>query len=100
MDTELHTILKFIVEQNDKCLKDIDGLQDKTSVILTTQSVHTQQLKEHMRRTELAEENIEQLRSSLVPVRQDLITAKTMVKLLAGIIGLAGTIIAILEALK
>ena len=76
--------------------KKLDKLDERLDTIQTMQAVHTEQLKEHMRRSDLLEKRIEQVDQELKPVEKHVAMVNGALKL----IGVLGTIVAILLGLK
>ncbi len=79
-------------EINDK----LDKLDSRLDQIQVLQAVHTEQLKEHMRRSDLLERRIEQVDQELKPVEQHVAVVNGIMKL----VGILGTLAAIALALK
>lgn len=74
-------------------LEKIDECLDK---ICTTQAVHTEQLKEHMRRSDLLEKRVEQVDAEMAPIQAHVHKVEGAFKFIA----LIGTAIAIILGLK
>ena len=73
----------------------LDSIAADVSDIRTTQAVQTEQLKEHMRRTELAEESIVLVRAEMKPLTR----AHAMWSGVGKALAILGTLIAILGGL-
>jgi uncharacterized protein (DUF342 family) len=84
----------------EEILQRLARIEDKVDDIKVTSAQQEEQLKEHMRRTEIAEENINRLRAELKPVQKhlDLVQGISSVMLKA-IVATAG-IIGLFEAIR
>lgn len=80
----------------DEILKKLDKMDSTLDSIQILQAVHTEQLTEHMRRSDLLERRIEQVDEELKPVEKHV----TMVNGVVKFIGIVGTISAIILAIK
>lgn len=76
----------------------IERLDARLDAIQILQAIHTQQLKEHMRRSDLLEKRIEQVDQELKPVNKKLAMVDGVIKFL-GITGLIVTTIQIITRL-
>lgn len=76
--------------------KRFDKVDERLIAIQTLQAVHGEQLKEHMRRSDLLEKRIEQVDKELKPVEKHVAMMQGALKF----IGLLGTIAALLLAIK
>lgn len=76
--------------------KKLDKMDERLDNIQTLQAVHTEQLKEHMRRSDLLEKRIEQVDQELKPVEKHVAMVNGALKL----VGIIGTLAAIALALK
>lgn len=74
---------EFLTYLSDK-LDTLDSRLDDMTTILTIQQ---EQLKEHMRRSELNETNIELLRAEVKPALQDHLKIKFLLKIIGAVIG-------------
>lgn len=79
--------------------KKLDRLDERLDCIQTLQAVHTEQLKEHMRRSDLLERRIEQVDLELKPVEKHVAMVNGAFKLLGFIGTIAAAILAIKEIL-
>lgn len=80
----------------DEISKKLDKLDERLDSIGILQAVHTEQLKEHMRRSDLLERRIEQVDQELKPVERHVAVVNGIMKL----VGIIGTLAAIALALK
>lgn len=76
--------------------KKLDRMDERLDNIQTLQAIHTEQLKEHMRRSDLLEKRIEQVDLELKPVEKHVVMVHGVFKF----IGILGTIMAIILAIK
>lgn len=83
MMKEIKETLKLIFEK-------LDQINEKQATMTETQIRHEENLKEHMRRTELLENEFH-------PVREHIIQVRGAVKVLMGLVPIAGLIIAYLS---
>jgi hypothetical protein len=67
----------------------LDKIQADISEIKILDAVQNEQLKAHMRRSDLLEERVEQVNNELKPVLEHIITVKGLMKLAAGVSVLA-----------
>lgn len=67
--------------------------------ILVTQEVHTEQLREHMRRTAAAEAALEHIRSEFAPVKVHVARVDGALKLLGALATLIGVLSGVWAAL-
>ena len=79
-------------EINDK----LDKLDARLDNIAVLQAIHTEQLKEHMRRSDLLERRIEQVDLELKPVEHHVVMINGIVKA----VGILGTVAALILAAK
>ncbi len=75
----------------------IDAMDSKLDAVVVTQAVQTEQLTEHMRRTELAELNHNLLIEKFEPVKKTVDNWKFLVKVSLALLGVSGALIAILK---
>lgn len=80
----------------DELFKKLDKLDERLDGISILQAVHTEQLKEHMRRSDLLERRIEQVDQELKPVERHVAVVNGLMKL----VGIVGTLAAIALAIK
>lgn len=74
-------------------------IRDTLTKILVTQEVHTEQLREHMRRTAAAEASLEHMRDELVPVKVHVARVDGALRLLGALATLGGVLAGIWSAL-
>ncbi len=70
----------------------LDSMSDKINDIAIVQSKQEENLREHMRRTALAEENIQRLHDELRPIQAHVTVVTGIIK----IVGLLATIITVI----
>jgi hypothetical protein len=75
-------------------------IHKKLDNILEVQTEMRIDLSEHMRRTEIAEEAIEHLKSTVEPIQKHVLSLQAVIKFLLGTIGLFATIAGIYAVLK
>lgn len=85
------------IDQLDERLDRIESKLDKLSDIQTTIQVD---VAEHIRRTAIAEENIDKLSEALQPVRAHVTTVQAIITALAWVIGIVAAIATTYAALK
>lgn len=76
--------------------RQLGALVDKMEDVKILQAIHTEQLKEHMRRTDLLEARVEQVSEQMEPLNDHVIMVNAVFKF----IGILTTIAAALAALK
>jgi hypothetical protein len=76
--------------------KKLDRLDERLDGIAVLQAIHTEQLKEHMRRSDLLEKRIEQVDRELKPVEEHVVVVNGVFKLA----GVLSTLLAIALAIK
>lgn len=76
------------MEKTPEVHEKLDKIQSDISEIKVTLAVNTEQLKEHMRRSDLLEARVEQVNDELKPVQEHVAMLKGMAKLLGGASGL------------
>lgn len=84
--------IKYIIQK-------IDAMDGKLDNVVVTQAIQTEQLEEHMRRTEIAEEHIALINMELNPVKSHVERIKFLGKLILSSGGLVG-LIELIKALK
>ncbi len=75
----------------DEFKQDIKEIKEDLREVVKLQATHNQQLKEHLRRSEAAEENLKLLRAEFEPVKSHTILAATLAKVGAVLATLAAT---------
>ena len=78
----------------------IDRIEEKLDRIVDTQGEMRADLQEHMRRTEIAEENVERLAMAMAPVQEHVATVRALTRLLSAALALAGVVAAFLAIRK
>ncbi len=77
----------------------LNEIRNTLTQILATQAVHTEQLREHMRRSAAAESALEHIRSEFVPVKVHVARVDGALKLLGALATLVGVLSGIWAAL-
>lgn len=75
----------------------LDLVVEKIEAINITLARQEENLKEHMRRTEIAELHIDKIQSELAPIKEHVIFVSGLTRLTVGLVGLGASILAILE---
>lgn len=78
----------------------LDKIQEDISELKVTSAKQEENIKEHIRRTELAEENITLLRRELEPVKQHVATMNAVLKIVGLISVLIGTATGIFQIIN
>lgn len=78
----------------------LEDIRTTLTKILETQAVHTEQLREHMRRTSAAEANLDLLRSELAPIKVHVARVDGALKLLGALATLGGVLAGIWTAVR
>lgn len=81
-------------------LNKMDSLDKSVDSINITLAVQSEQLKEHMKRSDSLEKYVNKLETELKPVHQHVERVNTLMLLLAGILALIGAIEGILKILN
>ena len=79
----------------DRIYEKLEKIDEHLDGIHVLQAIHTEQLKEHMRRSDLLEKRIEQVDTELKPVERHVAMVNGAIKL----IGILGTVAAIALAI-
>lgn len=74
----------------------LDKIQEDISEIKVLDAIQNEQLKAHMRRSDLLEERVEQVNNELKPVLEHVTMLRGIVKVLGGV----GFLLGILEGLR
>lgn len=75
----------------------LDAIVNKQSEHNTELAVYNQSLKEHMRRTDVAEEAISLLDSRVMPIEQHVVFINRSVKILIGLVTVAASVFSIMH---
>lgn len=90
-----------IIEQLQEISQKLDLKFDRIEIRLDSleklDAVQNEQLKNHMERTALAEENISLLRKEFEPVKQRVVLENTIARIGVAVLGASGGILAILK---
>jgi tetrahydromethanopterin S-methyltransferase subunit G len=70
--------LKDINSKLDKIVSDIGDIK-------VTNAVQTEQLKEHMKRSDMLEQRVEQVDSELRPIKEHIIVLRGIMKIVGGV---------------
>lgn len=85
------------IDQLDERLDRIEGKLDKLSDIQTNIQID---VAEHIRRTAIAEENIDKLSEALQPIRTHVTMVQTIITAIAWTLGIVATIATVYSAIK
>ncbi len=80
----------------DKIHSKLDAIQSDITDMKITLAVQAQQLGEHMKRSDLLEQRVEQVDSDVQPIKEHIIFLKGLAKL----VGLSTAILAIVKLLE
>ena len=80
---------KRIEDRFDKLDTVLDKIDDRLNSIDITLAKQSTSLQEHIRRTELAEENIELLRTEIKPLSQHVVTINSLAKIISVLAAIA-----------
>lgn len=75
----------------------LERLEDKLDKIVELQAEMGASLKEHIRRTEIAEDNIEKLANAMTPIQEHVAFIRGLGKLLTGLLAVSGTVVSIIK---
>lgn len=78
----------------------LNRLEEKLDRIVESQSSIGANLQEHMRRTAIAEENIEKLAESMAPVQKHVALVQGLGSIVAWLLGIATAVATIYAAMK
>lgn len=70
----------------------LNEIRSLLTQILATQAVHTEQLREHMRRTSAAEDQLDLIRGEIAPVKVHVARVDGALKLLGALATLVGVL--------
>lgn len=86
--------------RNDQSTDRLDRIESKIDKLSEIQVQIQLDVAEHIRRTAIAEENIEKLSEALQPVRKHVTVVETVIVALAWIIGIVASIATVYSAVK
>lgn len=89
--------LDALTEKIDKVQEDISEIKADIAAMKVIQSVNTDSLKEHMRRTELAEESIELVRKDMEPIKNHVLLVNYTLMLIGAVFTAIVTLYSIYE---
>lgn len=90
-------VLKLIIEKVDKLDTKIDSISSDIVEIKITSARHDENLKMHMRRSDLAEEGITLLKNELVPIKKHVHGVDSIIKFMMVGSSFVGAIAGILK---
>lgn len=93
-------ILKTIIDKVDKLDSKIDSISSDIVEIKVTSARHDENLKLHMRRSDLAEEGINLLKEELKPIKKHIHSVDGIVRFIMVSSGILGAIGGILKLFK
>ena len=77
---------------NERIYEVLDKISDDVSELKVTSAKQEENLKEHIRRTELAEENLEILRTEIQPLKEHVIVINGILKIVGAVSVIVGSI--------
>jgi archaellum component FlaC len=92
--------LKIISEQVSRLDTKIDAISGDITEIKVTSGRHEENLKTHMKRSDLAEKGINILKEEMIPLKKRVIQTDTIIKFILTISSLIGVAVGILKFLK
>lgn len=93
-------ILKLINDKVDKLDSKIDSISGDIVHIKITSAKHEENLKLHMRRSDLAEEGINLLKEELIPLKKHVSSVDSVVKFMMLASTFVGTVLGFLRFFK
>lgn len=78
----------------------LDRIEEKLDRIVEVQGQIQVDVAEHIRRTQIAEDNIEKLSEALQPIRKHVTIVETVIIAFAWIVGIIGAIATVYSAFK
>lgn len=93
-------ILKLINDKVDKLDNKIDSISQDIVHIKVTSAKHEENLKLHMKRSDMAEEGINLLKEELIPIKKHINTVDGIIKFMMIVSTFVGTILGFLRFFK
>lgn len=83
----------------EKVLEKLDKIAEDIAEIKVMDAIQNEQLREHMRRSDLLEKRVEQVDAKVEPIEAHVHQVSGMIKLVAGIAAVAGLLLTLKELL-
>jgi BRCT domain type II-containing protein len=77
---------------NERIYEVLDKISDDVSELKVTSAKQEENLKEHIRRTEIAEENLELIRGEIQPLKEHVIVINGVLKIVGAVSVIVGSI--------
>ena len=82
---------------NERIYEVLDKISDDVSELKVTSAKQEENLKEHIRRTEIAEENLELIRKEMQPLKEHVIVINGVLKIVGAVSVVVGSIAGIVR---
>jgi hypothetical protein len=82
---------------NERIYEVLDKISDDVSELKVTSAKQEENLKEHIRRTEIAEENLELIREEIQPLKEHVIVINGVLKIVGAVSVIVGSIAGIIR---
>jgi BRCT domain type II-containing protein len=82
---------------NERIYEVLDKISDDVSELKVTSAKQEENIKEHIRRTEIAEENLELIRKEMQPLKEHVIVINGVLKIVGAVSVIVGSIAGIVR---